>query len=94
MAIVAARPAISISATLIATNASSDTSDASNRSFILKNITGSAAVFVGPSGVTTSSGFQWDVADGPLSVDLEPGESVYGIVASTPQTLHVLSGGR
>lgn len=94
MSVVASRPSVTTSATKIAENTSGDTSDVSNLSFVVKNITGTAAIFLGPSGVTTSSGFQWDVADGPLAIDLEPGESLYGIVASTSQTCHVLGAGR
>lgn len=96
MAIVASRPAILTTEVLIASNAATDAgeADARTRRYVVKNVTGTAAVFLGPSGVTTSNGFQWDIADGPLTVDLEPGESLYGIVASTTQTLHVLQGGR
>lgn len=97
MAVTAARPAVTTSATAIytapaATGSSGD--DWAGRSFLMKNITGTASVFLGPSGVTTSNGYEWATADGPIGVTLEPGEVLYGIVASTTQTIHVLGAGR
>lgn len=68
--------------------------DWGNRRALLKNLTGTASVFLGPQGVTTATGFQWDPADGPLEIELEGGESIYGIVAAVTQTLHVLAQGR
>lgn len=94
MSVVASRPSVTTSATKIAENTSGDSTDVSTLSFVLKNLTASASIYVGPSGVTTSNGFEWAVSDGPLSIDLEPGEELYGIVASTSQTVHVLKAGR
>jgi hypothetical protein len=68
--------------------------DASSLSFVLKNITATASVFLGDPGVTAANGFEWAPADGPLSIDLEPGEKLYGIVAVTQQALHALQAGR
>ena len=96
MAVVVTRPAPTTSAVLIASVADSGGSgdDWGGKSFLLKNVTATAAVFLGPSGVTTANGFQWDTADGPITWTLEPGESLYGIVASVTQTIHVASTGR
>lgn len=96
MAIVTTRVTVTTAATAIATNSAADPgeSDYRTRSFVVKNVGGTTAIFLGPTGVTTATGLQWDVADGPLSVDLEPGESIYGIVSSGTQTLHVLAAGR
>lgn len=98
MAIVVTQPLVdtTVGGVLLAQNAATDPGEGDYRSrkFLLKNITGTATVFVGPSGVTTGTGFAWAVSDGPLEVELEPGESLYGIVASTSQTVHVLRQGR
>lgn len=101
MAIAATRPAVTTSATLVAANTLADDTtlmpvhDWARRSFLVKNMTGTASVFLGTSGVTAAApAFEWAVADGPLMIDLEPGEELYGIVAATTQTLHVLRQGR
>jgi hypothetical protein len=91
------RPSATTSATLLASvpATASDRDDYSTISVVLKNVTGSAAIFLGGDNtVTTGTGFQWDVADGPLSVDLEPGESLYGIVVAVTQVVHVMKAGR
>jgi hypothetical protein len=93
MAITAARVDVLTTATLIATNSGSG-DDQSTKSFLVLNATATANIFLGDSGVTTGTGLQWASTDGPLSIDLEPGESLYGRVASTLQTVHVLGGGR
>lgn len=64
-----------------------------SRSFVLKNKTGTAPIFLGGLNVTTATGFEWAPADGPLDTNVEPAETLYGI-ADTPQTIHVLSQGR
>lgn len=92
----ASRPTIATTATLIASNTVSDSSNAADYravSFLIKNIDG-ATVFLGGSGVTTANGFQWSPADGVLTIDLEPGESLYGVVASGTNVLHALQVGR
>ena len=95
MAFAATRPAVTTSATKIAENTSTHASDGEAVSFLVKNATGTAAVFLGADNtVAAANGFQWDTADGSLSVDLEPGEQLWGIVAATTQTLHVLKQGR
>lgn len=52
---------------------------------------GAVAVFLGPTGVTTSSGYQVD-PDGSVSVELGPLDvGLYGIVASGTAVVHTLS---
>lgn len=69
--------------------------DDRTKRFLLKNATATAAVFLEVGApATTGAGFEWAVADGPLEIALEPGEKLYGIVAATPQTIHVLKQGR
>lgn len=48
--------------------------------------TGGASVFVGDSTVTTSNGFELEAGESQ-SFDIEPGEALYGIVASGTQTV-------
>jgi len=98
MAIVVTQPVVdtTVGGVLVAQKSSGDPGEGDYRSrkFLLKNNTQTAAVFLGPQGLTTANGFQWDPADGPLEVELEPGEALYGIVAVTSQTVHALRQGR
>jgi hypothetical protein len=100
MAVVQSRVTVGTSATLLASGPAlgkQPGEDFSNYKFTLKNLTGTASVFLGGSDVTTSGGtggLQWDAADGPGYFELEPGETLYGIVASVSQVVHVLKGGR
>lgn len=53
---------------------------------------GPADVFIGASSVTTGAGFKLP-AGGTISVQLDAGEAVHGIVASGTSTVSVLTGG-
>jgi len=98
MAITVTQPAVDTTAggVLVAQNTAGDPGegDYRTRKFLLKNITASATVYLGPQGLTTGNGFAWAAADGPLEIELEPGEALYGIVSTTTQTVHVLRQGR
>lgn len=95
MPITATRPVAGVAETLLCElSADAGPSDETTRRFLLKNATGTASVFLGPQGVTTATGFEWTTTAGPIEVEIEPGEKLYGIVAATPQTLHVLGQGR
>jgi hypothetical protein len=98
MAVTPTRVTVSSAAILIAENTSSSgggEGDYRNWRFLVKNITGTDAIYLGGPGVTTGTGFRWDVADGPLSdFELEPGEQLFGISAGADQTVHVLREGR
>lgn len=95
MAVIATRVDVGTSAVALATvPASSDIGDWPLRRFVLKNLTSTTSVWVGGSGTTTGNGFEWTPSDGPLEVQLEPGESLYAIVAAGTQTIHVLQSGR
>lgn len=96
MSIVASRVTAGTSATLLASNpsAAGESSDYALISFALKNVDGTASVFLGPAGVTTANGFEWEPSDGPMSIDLEPGESLYGIVSADDQLIHIMRQGR
>jgi hypothetical protein len=95
MAVVATQPLVDVSATLIAQNTAADDQiegDFRARVFLVKNLTG-GDVFLGGNTVTTATGFKWSASDGVLTIELEPGEALYGI-GTTPQQLHVLRTGR
>lgn len=97
MAVVAAQVSVGTTAQLIGTNSATSDSegDYRNRTLLVKNITGGTVFLGGDNTVTTANGFQWVAAtDGILSIDLEPGESLYGIVATGSLTLHTLRSGR
>jgi hypothetical protein len=53
---------------------------------------GAATVYIGSSSVTTATGFPV-AASGTLSIDLGPSEELYGIVASSTNTVAVLCQG-
>lgn len=98
MAILASRPTVTPAVGLIASNTSPSPGegDYRSRTVTLKNVTATATVYLGPAGVTSATGFAWDAIDGPMDWTLEPGESLYGILATggATQTIHVLQGGR
>lgn len=52
---------------------------------------GTAAVYLGGSAVTTSTGFQLDIGEA-VSVYLAPGEILYGISVSGTHVVHGLQG--
>ncbi len=61
---------------------------------LAKNATATETVYLGGVDVATTTGFAWEVADGPLELEIEPGEKLYGIVATVAQSIHVLREGR
>lgn len=67
--------------------------EALTRTYLLKNVTGTAAVHLGDEDVTDSTGFEWAADDPPLEIALEVDEVLYARAASD-QTIHVLSAGR
>lgn len=70
-----------------------DQSTAGARSILIRN-RGSVAVYVGPAGVTTSTGFQLDAGES-LTADFPTyGGGLYGITASSTARVDVLEVGR
>lgn len=63
-------------------------SDADGVSVAVQN-RGPETVFLGPSGVTTSTGYAVD-PDTVFTIDVGAGESVYGIVESGTTSVHSL----
>ncbi len=96
MALSTARVSVTASAVKIAENTTSPSGmeDVQTVRVLLHNKTGTEAVFLGPTGVTTATGYEWTVAHGPLSVSLEPGESLFGIIVTATQIVHTLKAGR
>lgn len=73
-----------------------DTDDYRTKTFIVKNVTGTQPVYLGKDTTEASAvnGFAWAASDGTLTIDLEPGETLYGLSAGATQTLHTLEAGR
>jgi hypothetical protein len=104
--IVASRPTVDQTPTLIADNAVSDPgnpggvgiSDAGTKTFWIQNVTGSSTVYLdGTNAVAANAGAGWDpLKTAELMIELEPGEQLWGVLAAgaAPQSLHVLKGGR
>lgn len=66
--------------------------------WLIKNLTHTAVVYLGPdNAVTSANGFPWDAtADGALRITLEPGEALWGRLAAgaADQALTGLKTGR
>lgn len=73
---------------------SSSEGDFGNRRAVIKNVTGTAGVYLGGPDTAVGDRFLWESEDGSLSVDLEPGEALWGISDGADQTLHILVNGR
>jgi hypothetical protein len=98
MAITPFRRTVTTAATLLASNAASTAAAAdwaAVEAILINASTTPATVVLGGSTVTASTGARWIVGVGSvLRVTLEPGESIYGIVASGTQDIDVLVSGR
>jgi len=89
MAISHARPTVTTTASAIA----SGTNDRSGQSVLVQNPSAGATVYLGGSGVTSSS-YGYALAGGSdISIDLSGGESLYAITASGSQQINVLRQG-
>lgn len=81
---------INASSVTVTTSATALASADSDQDEVLLTNDGAADIFVGPSGVTTSTGFP--VAAGAvLAITVPAGETVYGIVASGTEDMRVLA---
>lgn len=76
---------VSTAATLLASGAGRSQSD--KATVIVKNASG--AMFLGGLGVTTATGLPLATTES-VSMDLGPGDSLYGIVAAATSTVAVL----
>lgn len=99
MAVKSTRVSVGTSVTPIASIPSTDeVPNARAGRFLLINNTATASVFLGDDQVTTGAGdhagVEWKITLPPIGIDLEPGETLYGRVASGTQEVHVLQAGR
>ena len=91
MAINHAIVSVGSTATLLTVAASGGGKDGST--ILIQNPTGGQAVYIGGAGVTTSSyGFILAV-NSDMSIELNQDEAVYGVVASSTQSVAVLRQG-
>ena len=91
MAINHAIVSVGSTATLLTVAASGGGKDGST--ILIQNPTGGQAVYIGGAGVTTSSyGFILAV-NSNMSIELNQDEAVYGVVASSTQSVAVLRQG-
>ena len=83
---------VSVGTTATALNASLDGGKDGSTIFV-QNPTGGQAVFLGGAGVTSSAyGYKLAI-DSTLRIDLNQGEALYGVVASSTQSVAVLRQG-
>lgn len=76
-----------------ATTISSAVSDRDGHSVLIQNPSASVTVYIGGDGVTTSSYGVALAGGSDISVDLLQGEILYGVVASSTQSVNVLRAG-
>lgn len=89
MALSHSRPTVSATASAIV----GDSNDRSGQSIVIQNPSAGATVYLGGSGVTSST-YGYALAGGSdLSIDLSPGESLYAITASGTQQVNILRQG-
>lgn len=90
MAIAARRVSVEVTATRLDTVAD-DADSISGQSILVRN-KGTVSVYIGPSNVTTATGFELAVGES-ASFEASVGDALYGIAASGGQTVHVLETG-
>jgi len=86
MAIAHARISITTAETLLSKTAAGK----DGQTILIQNPSGGNTVYLGGTGVTSSDYGYILLAGTDMSVDLQNGESFYGIVASSTQTVNVL----
>lgn len=83
--------AVSVATTATRIDTSSETDMARGSSVAVYN-NGAATVYLGDDGVTTANGYPL-AAGSHMSIDLDPSEALYGIVASGTVEVRVLEAG-
>ena len=82
-----------VSVTTAATKLTADADGRDGQTISVQNPTGGATVFLGGTGVTTSA-YGYELIGGTsFTVELQQGEQVFGVVASSTQTVNVLRQG-
>lgn len=89
MAVTHSIVSVGTTATVISTAAN----DRDGHSVLIQNPSESTTVYVGGTGVTTSSYGVALAGGADISIDLLQGEIVYGVVASSTQNVNVLRAG-
>lgn len=80
MPLIASRPTVGTSATLLSTSVQVSVGDV--KTVVVQVPSGAAnSIYVGGSGVTTSTGMEI-VAGSSLSIDLGPGDDLYAVAAA------------
>lgn len=69
-----------------------DTNNTNRRSLRVLNTAATAAVILGGSDVTATSGYSL-AAGANITIDLAHDETLYGIVAAATETVHILESG-
>jgi len=76
-----------------ATQISSDFAGKDGQTVSVQNPTGGATVYLGGEGVTTSA-YGFALGEGTtFSIEMQDGEKLYGVVASSTQTVNVIRQG-
>ena len=82
-----------VSITTVATKVSSDYAGKDGQTIAVQNPTDGVIVYLGGAGVTTTDyGFALEEKS-TFSIDIQSGETMYGIVASGTQTVNVIRQG-
>jgi hypothetical protein len=89
MAIGHARVSVGTTATLL----SGASAGRDGQTVLVQNPTGGVDLYLGGEGVTTASYGYLVAAGGAFAVELQGGEQLYGVVASSTQTVGVLRQG-
>lgn len=84
--------AVTVAATATLLNTASPTDSVSGSSLAFYN-NGSATIYVGGSNVTTANGAPVPASSWSPGFDVNPGESLYGIVASGTEEARVIEQG-
>jgi hypothetical protein len=99
VAVATSRATVGVAAAVLVENTvNASASDNATRSYLLIPQVDVGTVVLGPPGgggaLTTANGARWNLASGPLSIDLEPGEQLTAIVASGTVAVDIVSAGR
>lgn len=89
MALEHAQVTVGTTATLL----SAATAGRDGQSVLVQNPTGGVNVYIGGTGVTTSSYGYLLLAGSAFAIDLQAGEGLYGVVASSTQAVGVIRQG-
>lgn len=87
MAVTSAQVTVGTSATALS---AAETDSRSGEQLRLLNSDATNAVFIGPAGVTTATGYKLLAGATIGAIELDAGETLYGVVAAGTVVVHVL----